>query len=340
MSYRSNYSASTTGTWEQQRKAPAITNDVDSALQPGLVDCVVGHGDFRCRVIAKLSSGSFGDVYMGRKQVDDEAVAIKAEKSSSFHQNQVLLNEGNVYRQLENGPGIPRVFWFGIHHSGYNVLVMDLLGPSLDQMFGKLGNRFSLSTVLLLADQIFKSLEFVHSRGFVHRDISPNNFMVGGTDPTRIFLIDFGHAKKYATGFYVKPMQRRVSIAQTFVGTPRFASLATHMGKEPGRRDDLESLGYLFVYFLKGSLPWQGLQASDGASKLAQIMQLKASTSAAVLCEGLPDVFACYLEALRLLGQLDTPPYSQIRAMFTELAKCQNVSYDNRQFDWLQTPES
>lgn len=185
---------------------------------------------------------------------------------------------------------------------------------------------------------MFQAMEFVHSRGLLHRDISSNNFMLGGNDVTRLYLIDFGHAKKFATGFYVKPMQRRVSIPQAFVGTPRFTSLATHLGKEPGRRDDMESLGYLFVYLMKGSLPWQGQKIINGQTKLAKIMQLKATTSLAVLCEGIPNEFMCYLELMRCLGQLDCPPYAHIRSSFMELAKRMNISYDG-QFDWMQQVE-
>lgn len=203
------------------------------------------------------------------------------------------------------------------------------------QVFVKQRSRFSLKTVLLLADQILQSLEFIHTRGFIHRDISSNNFMLGYNDPTRIYLIDFGHAKKFATGFYFKPMQRQSNLAPTFVGTPRFASLSTHMGKEPGRKDDLESLGYLFVFFLKGSLPWQGLRIVNSAAKLAKIAQIKSNISATALCDGLPKEFANYMEALRMLNQMERPPYAHINAAFSDLAKQQNISYDG-QFDWVK----
>jgi len=270
-------------------------------------------------------------------ETNEELVAVKTEKSAAW--NQFLLNEGNIYRQLDNGPGIPCVYWFGMHPTGYNMLIMELLGPSLQQVFKKQKCHFSLKTVLLLANQMLQTLEFIHSRGLLHRDISSNNFMLGRNDLSRLYLIDFGHAKKYAMGVYIKPLQRRVSISQSFVGTPRFASLATHLGKEPGRRDDLESLAFLLLYFLKGSLPWQGLKIADGQAKLAKIMHLKASTPVAVLCEGVPAEFVSYLEVVRMLGQLDPPPYASMRECFVELAKRMNISYDG-QFDWISRAEN
>jgi casein kinase 1 len=292
-------------------------------------DLWVGDEDSKTQLLDRISGGSFGEVYLGRMKNLEEDVAVKLEPRNL--QTQYLLHEGSVYRKLENGPGIPRVHWYGMHGSDYSVMIMDLLGPTIQHLFANCNHQLSLKTVLQLADQMLRIMEHVHRNNFVHRDISPSNFTLGlGKHHNQVFLIDFGHARKLATGFIPG---RRTSTKRPMVGTPRFASIFTHMGREEARRDDLESLGFIWVYLLKGRLPWQGIQCNSHQEKLAEIAKRKMNTPLDVLCEGIPREFAEYIHFVRHLKQQDVPDYNQIREFFRELAAKEGIVYDNV-YDW------
>ncbi|CAN6867158.1 unnamed protein product [Brassica oleracea] len=134
--------------------------------------------------------------------------------------------------------------WYGVEMDQYNVLVMDLLGPSLEHLFSHCDKRFTLKTVFMLADQMINHLEFVHSKSYLHRDLNPRR-------ADQVYIIDFGLAKKYRDG----STHRHIPYRENRIGTPSYVSVNTHLGIEQSRRDDMESLGYVFMYFLRGSLP-------------------------------------------------------------------------------------
>jgi len=155
---------------------------------------------------------------------------------------------------LQGTPGVPTIHWFG-SEGDYNVMVMDLLGPSLEDLFQYCGKKFSLKTTLMVADQIVSRLEAMHNLNFIHRDMKPDNFLVGkGKKQDMVFMIDFGLAKRFRDPKTQKHIPYRDG--KSLTGTARYASLNCHVGVEQARRDDLESLGFIMIYFLKGSLPW------------------------------------------------------------------------------------
>jgi serine/threonine protein kinase len=184
----------------------------------------------------------------------------------------------------------------------------------------------------MIADQILLRIEYIHSKSFIHRDIKPDNFLIGrGRRANVIYVIDFGLAKRYRDPkTHVHIMYRE---NKHLTGTPRYASINNHLGIEQSRRDDLESLGYVFMYFLRGSLPWQGLRANTKKQKYQKIMEKKMATPIDLLCKGFPDEFRIYFEYCRALRFADKPDYSYLRRLFKDLALRNDIEYDGS-FDW------
>ncbi|TYJ02381.1 hypothetical protein E1A91_A13G224800v1 [Gossypium mustelinum] len=280
------------------------------------------------RLGRKIGSGSFGEIYLGTNIQTNEEVAIKLENVKTKHPQ--LLYESKLYRILQGGTGIPNVRWFGVE-GDYNVMVMDLLGPSLEDLFNFCSRKLSLKSVLMLADQMINRVEFVHSKSFLHRDIKPDNFIMGlGRRANQVYMIDFGLAKKYRDSSHQHIPYRE---NKNLTGTARYASMNTHLGIEQSRRDDLESLGYVLMYFLRGSLPWQGLKAGTKKQKYEKISEKKVSTSIEALCRGYPTEFASYFHYCRSLRFDDKPDYSYLKRIFRDLFIREGFQFDYV-FDW------
>ncbi|XP_041017039.1 casein kinase 1-like protein 2 [Juglans microcarpa x Juglans regia] len=281
------------------------------------------------RLGRKIGSGSFGEIYLGTNIQTNEEVAIKLENVKTKHPQ--LLYESKLYKILQGGTGIPNVRWFGVE-GDYNVLVMDLLGPSLEDLFNFCSRKLSLKTVLMLADQMINRVEFVHSKSFLHRDIKPDNFLMGlGRRANQVYIIDFGLAKKYRDTSTHQHIPYREN--KNLTGTARYASMNTHLGIEQSRRDDLESLGYVLMYFLRGSLPWQGLKAGTKKQKYEKISEKKVSTSTEALSRGYPTEFASYFHYCRSLRFDDKPDYAYLKRLFRDLFIREGFQFDYV-FDW------
>ncbi|CAO2042997.1 unnamed protein product [Urochloa humidicola] len=277
----------------------------------------------------KIGSGSFGELYLAVNVQNGEEVAVKLESVKSRHPQ--LHYESKLYMLLQGGTGIPHLKWFGVEGE-YNVMVIDLLGPSLEDLFNYCSRKFSLKTVLMLADQMISRVEYMHTRGFLHRDIKPDNFLMGlGRKANQVFVIDYGLAKKYRDLQTHKHIPYREN--KNLTGTARYASVNTHLGVEQSRRDDLESLGYVLMYFLRGSLPWQGLKAGTKKQKYDRISEKKMLTPVEVLCKSYPSEFTAYFHYCRSLRFEDKPDYSYLRRLFRDLFIREGYQLDYV-FDW------
>lgn len=285
------------------------------------------------KLIQKLGSGAFGEIWKASNLKTKKFVAIKFEEISAKHQQ--LYAECKVYLWLHAessalGQAIPQVHFYGIEGTK-NIMVMDLLGKSLEDLFADAGRKFSLKTILNLADQMIKRVEYIHSRRIIHRDIKPDNFAVGyESQAHRIFVFDFGLAKKYmsSNGVHIKYRE-----GKSLTGTARYASINTHIGIEQSRRDDMEGLGYVFLYFLKGSLPWQGIKARDVREKYEKIKDKKISTKVEELCAGFPEEFVQYCNYCRSLKFEEKPDYNHLRDLFKNLRLREGIVFDDK-YDW------
>uniref|UniRef100_A0A1B6FI22 non-specific serine/threonine protein kinase n=1 Tax=Cuerna arida TaxID=1464854 RepID=A0A1B6FI22_9HEMI len=295
------------------------------------------------RLGRKIGSGSFGDIYLGTNIMTNEEVAIKLEGLKTRHPQ--LHTEARIYKHCQGADGVPTIKWFGTE-GDFNVLVMELLGPSLEDLFNYCSRRFTLKTVLLLADQMIQRIHDIHKKDYIHRDIKPDNFLMGlGKKGNMVYVIDFGLAKRYqhpetkkgciqtSENDCIRMKHIEYREHKNLTGTARYASINTHLGIEQSRRDDLESLGYVLMYFNRGSLPWQGLRAATKRQKYERISEKKLSTPLEELCKGYPEAFFTYSRYVRAMAFDEAPDYGMLRHLFRTVFIEYGFSCDYA-YDW------
>ncbi|KAA8917661.1 hypothetical protein TRICI_000185 [Trichomonascus ciferrii] len=285
------------------------------------------------RVGKKIGEGSFGVIFEGTNLLNNQQVAIKFEPRKSDAPQ--LRDEYRTYKILVGCVGIPNVYYFG-QEGLHNILVIDLLGPSLEDLFDWCGRHFSLKTVVMVAKQMISRVQTIHEKNLIYRDIKPDNFLIGkpGTKTANlIYVVDFGMAKQYRDPKSKQhiPYRERKSLS----GTARYMSINTHLGREQSRRDDLEALGHVFMYFLRGGLPWQGLKANTNKQKYEKIGEKKQTTQIKDLCEGFPEQLEHYISYVRNLGFEETPDYDYLRDLFTQALKSTGEVEDG-DYDWMK----
>lgn len=313
--------------------AAAATNPLMPPGQGGLAlalnSSVVG---LHYKIGKKIGEGLFGVIFEGTNIINGVPVAIKFEPRKT--EAPQLRDEYRTYKHLQGLEGIPNAYYFG-QEGLHNILVIDLLGPSLEDLFDWCGRLFTVKTVVQVAIQMLNLVEEVHRHDLIYRDIKPDNFLIGRQgmpDENKVHLIDFGMAKQYRdlrTKQHIPYREKKL-----LSGTARYMSINTHLGREQLRRDDLEALGHVFFYFLRGQLPWQGLKAPTNKQKYEKIGDKKRTTPAIALCDGLPRQFAEYLDLVRLLPFDAEPAYEEYRMLLLSVLDDQGEQCDG-DYDWL-----
>jgi casein kinase 1 len=276
----------------------------------------------------KIGKGAYGVVHLGYDKLKHQLVAIKLEHQDNNNKRRLEYEYG-IYKCM-NHKRMPKIHWYGTEGE-YKILVMDLLGNSLDQLFNLSGRKFTIKTTIVLGIQMIDLIESIHVCRHIHRDIKPENFMIGVNDNRHfLYIIDFGLSKRFKND---KKVHDKMITGKKLVGTPRYASINSHLGYELSRRDDLESIGYMLIYFLKGTLPWMGLPGDTKEERYRSIKNKKIKTTVDELCKNLPIEFKLYLTYIRSLKYKEKPNYNYVKNLFFDMSKRMNIKLDYN-YDW------
>ena len=290
------------------------------------IDAMIGRIFFnKYTLVKKLGEGSFGAIYAAKSLHNWYAIKLE---NKNRGQN-LLENEAYIMSYL-HGKRIPFIKSFG-YSGDYNVLVMELMGKSLEEIFENLPiKKMTVNCVGKLGLQMIEILEYIHNKHIIHRDIKPDNFVMGKGEKSKyLYLLDFGLAKKYRSSSTLKhyPMIKKKNLT----GTARYASINALNGLTQSRRDDLEAVGYVLLYFLRGKLPWQGLHVKNKEDRYHKIMEIKIETSPYQLCKGFPKEFEEYVDYTRNLEYEKDPDYKYLKSLFNNILKEDN---SENIYDW------
>ncbi|CAD2217913.1 casein kinase 1 [Angomonas deanei] len=293
----------------------------------------------RFKIEERLGGGAFGEVFKGVDVVTGVPVAMKMELTKDGPRSHLNL-EHKIYHRFNECPvtiGVPRSYFCG-KVGDYTVMVMDLLGPCLEDLFNACDRNFGTKTVCMMGIQIIQRIQYLHSVGYLHRDIKPENFVMGINEFSHVvYVIDVGLSKAWRdySGKHVP-----FSDGKSLTGTARYVSINTHEGFQQSRRDDLEAVSYLIMYFLRGSLPWQGLKAMKNDVRYERIRDVKKATSPEELAKDFAPEFGELVAYARGLQFEEEPDYAYCVGLLKKVLNDKRESMDyNYAWNDLRSPD-
>ena len=308
-----------------------------------------------------IASGSFGNVYEAKHKKTGNLVALKIPIITKERNGLcTLIDEANIYKDISDKDyGIASMKL--IKNGDSKIIVMDLFGDSLEKLLTKY-STFDSKTMTHIAVQMLTIMKHLHSCGYIHRDLKPDNFVIGRyNEKKKIYCIDFGLSKKFrnAGGEHISQNKKK-----GFCGTARFASIAAHKFVDQSRKDDLESIAYILIYLYKGKLPWQKIKNKDKHKRYALMGEMKINTSEEELCKDIPicrnickfakktvkcemcckkcnpnfvckcsNPFLTFLKYVKNMEFDEKPPYSSFIKMFREFYIEKNYKTDLLQWE-------
>ena len=280
--------------------------------------------------IKTIGKSAYAAVFLGKSLKDKKYVAIKIQDKNA---NLSEIEKEAYYLYLLKGFGIPKLLSFGISGK-YKILVETLLGKTIDVLLAKNKNQKSkMKDICMIAIQILDRIEYIHNKNIIHQDIKPENFLVGNPDDSIIYAIDYGMSKKYRSSHTGKHIS--FSRKKKFRGTFNFSSINSMRGIEMSRRDDLESIGYMLIYLIKGELPWSKYEYGLVGERYALIFRIKNKITNEKLCEGLPQEFCNYMKYVKALKFEEEPNYLYLKRLFLSILDKMEERNDLH-FSWIK----
>ena len=280
------------------------------------------------KILRFIGKGSYSQIYLGTNVVNRQLIAIKVE--NKLTENPSLENEAYILFNLK-GPGLPSIISYG-HSKNFRFLIQTLLGKSLREIWLENNKKLILKDICMIAIQTLERIQYIHSKGYIHRDIKPDNFLVGYNDNSQIYIIDFGNSRKYRSSRTKKHI-KNIKINKT-LGTPNFISINSLRGYEQSRRDDLESLGYMYIYLYKGILPWCNIKCKKINEFFIKTREIKERVTIEKLCENMPTEMCVYMKYVKNLTFEENPDYNFLRKLFLIILSKFELKNDNL-FSWV-----